>query len=51
MFITNQLGDESRLTASVSDIPNLSNGDALVAENENEFMELITAFVKHKNNL
>jgi hypothetical protein len=50
MFITNQLGDESKLEASVSDIPNLSNGDALVAENEHEFMELITAFVKHKNN-
>lgn len=50
MKITNQFGDESKLTASVSDIPNLSDRDVLVAENEHEFMELITAFVKHKNN-
>ena len=50
MFITNQLGDKSKLEASVSDIPNLSNRDVLVAENEHEFMELIAAFIQHKNN-
>lgn len=50
MFITNQLGDTESLVANVSDISNLSDGDSLVAENENEFMELITAFIKYKNN-
>lgn len=50
MFITNQFGDVSKLGASVSDIPNLSNRDVLVAENEHEFMELIAAFIQHKNN-
>ena len=47
MRITNQLGDESKLGASVLDIPNLSDRDVLVAENEHEFMELITAFIHY----
>jgi hypothetical protein len=50
MFITNQLGEEAKTTASVLDIQNLSNGDVLVAQNEHEFIELITAFIQHKNN-
>jgi hypothetical protein len=50
MFITNQLGEEAKTTASVLDIQNLSNGEALVAQNEHEFIELITAFIQHKNN-
>ena len=50
MRIINQLGDESKLGASVLDIPNLSDRDVLVAENEHEFMELITAFIHYKEN-